>query len=106
MNEEPKKRNTPPQTPSNNPDLTGLPAWISANGAASIANEDIVVWHTFGVTHFPSPEDYPIMPAEPMSVLLRPRNFFAQNPCLDVPPSYSSTPSGMREGRRAFRGGA
>ena len=33
------------------------------------------------------------MPAEPMTVLLRPRNFFLKNPALDVPPSYSSTPS-------------
>lgn len=33
------------------------------------------------------------MPAEPMTLLLRPRNFFTKNPALDVPPSYSSTPS-------------
>ena len=33
------------------------------------------------------------MPAEPMTLLLRPRNFFLKNPALDVPPSYSSTPS-------------
>lgn len=33
------------------------------------------------------------MPAEPMSLLLRPRHFFLRNPCLDVPPSFSSTPS-------------
>lgn len=32
------------------------------------------------------------MPAEPMIVLLRPRNFI-QNPALDVPPLYSNTPS-------------
>jgi primary-amine oxidase len=33
------------------------------------------------------------MPAEPMTLLLRPRNFFTRNPCLDVPPSYSSVPT-------------
>lgn len=33
------------------------------------------------------------MPAEPMTLLLRPRNFFTKNPALDVPPSYCSTPS-------------
>jgi primary-amine oxidase len=38
------------------------------------------------------------MPAEPMSLLLRPRNFFTRNPCLDVPPSYCSVPSGVRQG--------
>jgi len=72
----------------------GLPTWISANPSESIANTDVVLWHTFGLTHFPSPEDYPVMPAEPMTVLLRPRNFFDKNPCLDIPPSYSSCPSG------------
>jgi primary-amine oxidase len=33
------------------------------------------------------------MPAEPMTLLLRPRNFFVRNPALDVPPSYCSTPN-------------
>jgi primary-amine oxidase len=47
---------------------SGLPAWIAADEDGKIDNTDIVVWHTFGVTHFPSPEDYPIMPAEPMTV--------------------------------------
>jgi primary-amine oxidase len=70
----------------------GIPEWI-ANKDASIDNTDIVLWHTFGITHFPSPEDFPIMPAEPLTLLLRPRNFFTKNPALDVPPSYCSTPS-------------
>lgn len=33
------------------------------------------------------------MPAEPMTLLLRPRNFFANNPVMNVPPSYVSIPS-------------
>lgn len=33
------------------------------------------------------------MPAEPMTLLLRPRNFFDRNPVLDVPPSFASTPT-------------
>jgi len=70
----------------------GLPEWIG-DGTESVDNTDIVLWHTFGVTHFPTPEDFPVMPAEPMTLLLRPRNFFARNPVLDVPPSYCSTPS-------------
>lgn len=80
-----------PQT-SGEPSM-GLPAWIEDNGDVSIENTDIVLWHTFGITHFPSPEDFPIMPAEPMTLLLRPRNFFLKNPALDVPPSYCYTPS-------------
>lgn len=76
----------------------GLPAWIALNPQEKIANEDVVLWHTFGITHFPSPEDFPVMPAEPMTLLLRPRNFFTRNPCLDVPPSYCSVPSGVKQG--------
>ena len=71
----------------------GLPEWIARHPDENIDNTDVVLWHTFGITHFPSPEDYPVMPAEPMTLLLRPRNFFLKNPALDVPPSYSSTPS-------------
>jgi len=71
----------------------GLPEWVAADPSASIENTDVVLWHTFGITHFPAPEDFPVMPAEPMSLLLRPRHFFAKNPVLDVPPSYCSTPS-------------
>lgn len=52
-----------------------------------------MLWHTFGVTHIPAPEDFPVMPVEPITLLLRPRNFFANNPVMDVPPSYCSTPS-------------
>lgn len=71
----------------------GLPEWIAQHPEENIENTDVVLWHTFGITHFPSPEDYPVMPAEPMTLLLRPRNFFLKNPALDVAPSYSSTPS-------------
>ena len=71
----------------------GLPEWIEQHADESIDNTDVVLWHTFGLTHFPSPEDFPVMPAEPMTVLLRPRNFFLRNPALDVPPSYAITPS-------------
>lgn len=52
-----------------------------------------MLWHTFGVTHIPAPEDFPVMPVEPITLLLRPRNFFSNNPVMNVPPSYSSTPS-------------
>jgi primary-amine oxidase len=38
------------------------------------------------------------MPAEPMTLLLRPRNFFTRNPCLDIAPSHSSVPSGVKQG--------
>ncbi len=77
----------------------GLPQWIEAHPDAKIDNEDVVLWHTFGITHFPAPEDYPVMPAEPMTLLLRPRHFFVRNPALDVPPSYARTPSQVAAGK-------
>ncbi|KAI5283913.1 hypothetical protein KEM54_001735 [Ascosphaera aggregata] len=76
----------------------GLPEWIEENPNANIENTDIVLWHSFGITHFPAPEDFPIMPAEPMTLLLRPRHFFKRNPVLDVKPSYARTPSQVAAG--------
>ncbi len=38
----------------------GLPDWTSAN--RNVKDEDIVLWHAFGVTHVPRPEDFPVMP--------------------------------------------
>lgn len=54
---------------------------------ASVRNEDIVIWHTFGSTHNPRIEDWPVMPSEKMTVGLKPANFFTGNPGLDVPVS-------------------
>jgi primary-amine oxidase len=63
----------------------GLPAWTSAN--RNIVNEDIVFWYTFGHTHIPRPEDYPVMPTAYIGFLLKPNGFFSENPANDVPPS-------------------
>jgi primary-amine oxidase len=49
-----------------------------------VRDTDIVVWHTFGSTHNPRVEDWPVMPVEKMVVGLKPVNFFARNPALDV----------------------
>jgi len=40
----------------------GLPEWTAAD--RSLVGTGIVVWHTFGVTHSPRPEDWPVMPVE------------------------------------------
>jgi primary-amine oxidase len=52
-----------------------------------IENTDIVCYLQFGLTHFPRTEDFPIMPAEPVSIMLRATNFFLRNPALWVAPS-------------------
>ena len=46
-----------------------------------------MLWHTFGVTHVPRPEDWPVMPVEYTGFTLIPFGFFDRNPALDVPPS-------------------
>jgi primary-amine oxidase len=63
----------------------GLPGWTAAD--RSLVDTDVVLWYTFGVTHIPRPEDWPVMPVEITGFLLSPFGFFDRNPALDVPPS-------------------
>jgi len=63
----------------------GLPAFTAAD--RSVENTDIVVWHTFGLTHTPRPEDWPIMPVDYTGFKMKPDGFFDRNPTLDVPAS-------------------
>ncbi|KAL2262283.1 hypothetical protein VTK26DRAFT_1835 [Humicola hyalothermophila] len=67
----------------------GIRSWIEGrrrmgNAETGVRDEDIVVWHTFGSTHNPRVEDWPVMPCEKMVVGLKPVNFFERNPALDV----------------------
>ncbi|KAK5949990.1 hypothetical protein OHC33_008951 [Knufia fluminis] len=48
-------------------------------------NEDIVVWATFGLTHNPRVEDWPVMPVEIHELKLRPADFWHENPGIDLP---------------------
>ncbi|GAA2360787.1 primary-amine oxidase [Saccharopolyspora halophila] len=75
----------------------GLPAYAAQDRA--LDGEDVVLWHTFGLTHVPRPEDWPIMPVDRTGFTLKPVGFFDRNPTLDVPP-----PSGhchLQEGERS-----
>jgi primary-amine oxidase len=63
----------------------GLVKWTEAN--RPIAEADLVFWYTFGHTHIPRPEDYPVMPTAYIGFLLKPAGFFDRNPANDVPPS-------------------
>ena len=56
----------------------------------NISECDLVTWLTFGVTHLPRPEDWPVMPVEYCGVHLIPVGFFDQNPTINLPPSCSS----------------
>jgi primary-amine oxidase len=61
----------------------GLPAWTKAN--RSIDGQDVVAWFTFGVTHIPRPEEWPVMSATTAGFKLLPVSFFTFNPALEVP---------------------
>jgi primary-amine oxidase len=71
------------QLVNQNPGNTGIDTWVRAD--RDIDGTDIVVWHTFGLTHFPRPEDWPIMPVDHTGFVLRPVGFFDRNPALDAP---------------------
>jgi primary-amine oxidase len=69
----------------------GLVKWTEQD--RPIENADVVLWYTFGHTHIPRPEDYPVMPTAYVGFLLKPNGFFAQNPANDVPPSKKAVGS-------------
>ena len=52
-----------------------------------ISECDLVTWHTFGLTHTPRPEDWPVMPVEYCGFHLIPVGFFDRNPTINLPPS-------------------
>lgn len=61
----------------------GLPAYTA--GDRSLDGEDIVLWHTFGLTHIPRTEDWPIMPVDYAGFWFKPYGFLDVNPAMDVP---------------------
>ncbi|WP_255442924.1 MULTISPECIES: primary-amine oxidase [unclassified Amycolatopsis] len=62
---------------------TGIDTWIQAD--RDLDGADLVVWHTFGLTHYPRTEDWPIMPVDHTGFTLKPSGFFDVNPALDTP---------------------
>ena len=86
----------------------GIASWISGKkapgpgeqlyereGPQNVRDQDIVIWHTFGTTHNPRVEDWPVMPEERMTVTLKPVDFFDRNPSIDVQPSSQETNRGV-----------
>jgi primary-amine oxidase len=61
----------------------GLPAWVADD--EPLEGQDVVGWYTFGVTHFPRPEEWPVMNVTRVGFRLVPVHFFSRNPAMDVP---------------------
>ena len=70
-------------TVNQHPGGAGLPDYV--RGDRDLDAQDLVLWHTFGLTHFPRPEDWPVMPVDTAGFVLKPDGFFDRNPTLDVP---------------------
>ena len=90
---EPDERRAAGDHPNQHAGGDGLPAWTAAD--RDLVDTDVVLWHTFGVTHIPRPEDWPVMPVEYTGFQLVPVGFFDRNPAIDVAPTddHCSHPS-------------
>ena len=75
----------------------GLMTWTERD--RPIENADVVLWYTFGHTHIPRPEDYPVMPMAYIGFLLKPNGFFAMNPANDLPPAASKKGLALAEAK-------
>ncbi len=82
---DPRERRAAGDYPNQHRGGDGVPAW--SRQGRSIEDADVVLWYSFGVTHIPRAEDWPVMPVEYTGFHLVPAGFFDANPALDVPPS-------------------
>jgi primary-amine oxidase len=80
----PDERRPAGEYPNQSEGGEGLPTWTEAD--RPLADTDVVLWYSFGVTHVPRPEDWPVMPVELTGFLLQPVGFFDRNPAIDLPP--------------------
>ncbi|GAA0948890.1 primary-amine oxidase [Nonomuraea longicatena] len=83
----PDERYAAGDLPNQHPGGAGIPAYTAQD--RDLDGQDVVLWHTFGLTHAPRPEDWPVMPVDRTGFTLRPVGFFDRNPALDVPAPQS-----------------
>ena len=85
---DPEERYSAGDFVNQHPGGAGLPAYVA--GDRDLDGTDVVLWHTFGLTHFPRTEDWPVMPVDYAGFRLKPAGFFDRNPTLDAPRSASA----------------
>ncbi|MBM9468253.1 primary-amine oxidase [Nakamurella leprariae] len=71
--------------PTQSAEDTGMSRWVA--DAEDLRDQDLVLWHVFGIHHVPRVEDWPVMPVDTVSFRLTPFGFFDRNPALDVAPA-------------------
>lgn len=49
-----------------------------------VADTDVVVWNSFGITHNPRVEDWPVMSVKIFQLMIRPADVFVANPSIDA----------------------
>jgi primary-amine oxidase len=79
----PERRYPAGDYPNQHPGGAGLPEWTAAG--ESLENTELTLWHTFGPTHLPRLEEWPVMPVDVSGFMLKPTGFFDRNPALDLP---------------------
>ena len=79
----PEERFAAGDYPNQHPTGDGLPVWTKAD--RPVEDTELTVWYVFGHTHIARPEDWPVMPTLWHDFLIRPVNFFDQNPTLTLP---------------------
>lgn len=72
--------------PTTAPIGEGLPKYIAND--EKLDEQDVVMWYSFGVTHVPRPEEWPIMNVHHTGFTIMPVNFFSENPGMKVPESF------------------
>mmetsp|Transcript_22566 Transcript_22566/g.67197 ORF Transcript_22566/g.67197 Transcript_22566/m.67197 type:complete len:731 (-) Transcript_22566:1085-3277(-) len=70
----------------------GLSRWTERDAPLG-PGTDPVLWYSFGITHVPRVEDFPVMPVEVVGFELKPEGFFTCNPAVDLPPTKKDTMS-------------
>jgi len=66
--------------PNQGPAGDGLPKFVADD--ESIEDQDLVAWYTFGVSHLPRPEEWPVMPVHKTGFKLVPVGFYSMNPAM------------------------
>ena len=80
---DPDERFAAGEYPNQRPGDDGLAKWVRRD--RPLADTDLVVWYTFGHTHVPRVEEWPVMPAHKIGFMLKPDGFFERNPALGLP---------------------